>query len=170
MLISNSFYGKCCTHLKKLCGKDLFSCVKPTILFWREMFFFFQAFNYFLSSLDFPRIFLSHSVLHMEKNSPGKCFWESYYFSFFKQNLLVKSLWGQINYPVCCFSWKFSFGKNKNFLEKQNFYGEKNCWGRKKKILEIIFETKNWAGKKLLKKKMLVKKQKKFLARKKNSG
>lgn len=111
----------------------------------------------------------------MEKNSPGKCFWESYYFSFFKQNLLVKSLWGkhiwgQINYPVCCFSWKFSFGKNKNFLEKQNFYGEKNCWGRKKKILEIIFETKNWAGKKLLKKKMLVKKQKKFLARKKNSG
>lgn len=117
----------------------------------------------------------------MEKNSPGKCFWESYYFSFFKQNLLVKSLWGkhiwgQINYPVCCFSWKFSFGKKQFFLEKQNFYGEKNCWGRKKTILEIfftiIFETKNWAGKKLFFLKNVGKKKKKktFWARKKNSG
>lgn len=158
MLISNSFYGKCCTHLKKLCGKDLFSCVKPTILFWREMFFFFQAFNYFLSSLDFPRIFLSHSVLHMEKNSPGKCFWESYYFSFFKQNLLVKSLWGkhiwgQINYPVCCFSWKFSFGKNHFFWKNKTFMGKRIVGEEKKKFWKLFLKQRIGQEKNFWKKK-----------------
>lgn len=68
------------------------------------------------------------------------------------------------------FFMKIFLWKKQKFFGKTKLLWGKKLLGKKKKILEIIFETKNWAGKKLLKKKMLVKKQKKFLARKKNSG
>lgn len=108
MLISNSFYGKCRTHPKQLCGKDLFSCVKPIrILFWREFFLFFRhliLFDLFLIFLEFfcPIQFNTWKRILLENVFENLII-------FFKQNLLVKSLWGkhiwgQINYPVCCFS------------------------------------------------------------------
>lgn len=57
--------------------------------------------------------------------------------------------------------------------KKQNVFGKtKLLWGKKiVGVFTIIFETKNWAGKKTFEKKNLVKKKKKLFGQgKKNSG